>query len=174
MGNKKGNGVKGKYMENMDYIIKNIDKLEDLNGFKWKYKKFDFTLKRLGSFLSLNHMNAIDLSGALCGRQLRCINLQNLTELKFYGLKVVLNEKPKLTMKERYLLECHGDIYIARDKEGILYLYTKEPREQQYPDMWLTDDGIGLILSDDIFNFITWESGKAWGKAELMELEVME
>ena len=40
--------------------------------------------------------------------------------------------------------------------------------------MWLTDDGIGLILSDDIFNFITWESGKAWSKAELMELEVVE
>ena len=102
------------------------------------------------------------------------ISEKNLSELEIFGLKVILNEKLKLTRKERNLLECHGDIYIARDKEGILYLYTKEPREQQYPDMWLTDDGIGLILSDDIFNFITWESGKAWSKAELMELEVVE
>ena len=30
MANEIGNGVKGKYMENMDYTIKNIDKLEDL------------------------------------------------------------------------------------------------------------------------------------------------
>ena len=102
------------------------------------------------------------------------ISEKNLSELEIFGLKVILNEKLKLTRKERNLLECHGDIYIARDKEGILYLYTKEPREQQYPDMWLTDDGIGLILSDDIFNLITWESGKAWSKAELMELEVVE
>ena len=31
----KGNGVKGNYMENMDYTIKNIDKLEELNGYEW-------------------------------------------------------------------------------------------------------------------------------------------
>ena len=153
---------------------KTIDKLEDLKDYKWTYNGKDFILNCCNGGWILIQKNCIDFKGEVRNFPLMTITLKNVTELEFYGLKVILNEKLKLTRKERNLLECHGDIYIARDKEGILYLYTKEPREQQYPDMWLTDDGIGLILSDDIFNFITWESGKAWSKSELMELEVVE
>ena len=153
---------------------KTIDKLEDLKDYKWTYNGKDFILNCCNGGWILIQKNCIDFKGEVRNFPLMTITLKNVTELEFYGLKVILNEKLKLTRKERNLLECHGDIYIARDKEGILYLYTKEPREQQYPDMWLTDDGIGLILSDDIFNFITWESGKAWSKAELMELKVID
>ena len=155
---------------------KYIDRLQDLADYKWTHKNKIFDMKFHGTGLIivsiLNHIS--EYGKEQLHNDILRISEKNLSELEIFGLKVVLNEKLKLTRKERNLLECHGDIYIARDKEGILYLYTKEPREQQYPDMWLTDDGIGLILSDDIFNFITWESGKAWGKAELMELEVME
>ena len=153
---------------------KHIEKLEDLKDYKWTYNGKDFILNCCNGGWILIQKNCIDFKGEVRNFPLMTITLKNVTELEFYGLKVILNEKLKLTRKERNLLECHGDIYIARDKEGILYLYTKEPREQQYPDMWLTDDGIGLILSDDIFNFITWESGKAWSKAELMELKVID
>ena len=153
---------------------KHIEKLEDLKDYKWTYNGKDFILNCCNGGWILIQKNCIDFKGEVRNFPLMTITLKNVTELEFYGLKVILNEKLKLTRKERNLLECHGDIYIARDKEGILYLYTKEPREQQYPDMWLTDDGIGLILSDDIFNFITWESGKACSKAELMKLEVVD
>ena len=153
---------------------KTIDKLEDLKDYKWTYNGKDFILNCCNGGWILIQKNCIDFKGEVRNFPLMTITLKNVTELEFYGLKVILNEKLKLTRKERNLLECHGDIYIARDKEGILYLYTKEPREQQYPDMWLTDDGIGLILSDDIFNFITWESGKAWSKKELSELKVID
>ena len=40
---------------------------------------------------------------------------------------------------------------------------------------WSVDIEHSLIpLNPELFKFITWESGKAWSKSELMELEVAE
>ena len=176
----KGNGVKGKYMENMDYTIKNIDKLEELNDFEWEYKGKKFYLcDEARSLPVLYQRNRINTSGTINSSEIMYISLKNLTELEFYGLKVVLNEKPKLRREEREFLEMLEDnqTYIAReDNPWGLRLFGFEPT--QYDSEWLFIDGEnedgGICLKYELFPFITWESGKAWSKAELMELEVVE
>ena len=169
----KGNGVKGKYMENMDYAIKNIDKLEELKDFEWEYKNAEFILESTrDGILSLRQKNAIYTDSKMGVVALKAISLCNLTELEFYGLKVVMSEKPKLTRKERDFLEIHDiETYIARDESGLLVIGNTEPIQEHYYWEWEENK---LYLGESTFNFITWESGKAWSKAELMELEVVE
>ena len=96
------------------------------------------------------------------------VSEKNLDELEFYGLKVVLNEKPKLTRKEREFIE--KDIYFARDEDGDMRVYFDKPR--QGTSMWWGE--VCARANENQFPFITWESGKAWSKAELMELEVVD
>ena len=108
------------------------------------------------------------------------ISEKNLSELEIFGLKVILNEKLKLTRKERVFLELLGDnyVYIARSQDSSLSLFNDEPR-QATEDWYISiheceDDDYGLLLLCQSFPFITWESGKAWSKAELMELKVID
>ena len=173
----KGNGVKGKYMENMDYTIKNIDKLEDLKDFEWEYKNKKFLLLDAVAFddmLTLVEKNYIDVDGYMSEKRYRSFSLKNLTELEFYGLKVVLNEKPKLSREDKEFLT--QDQYLARDENGILWLYHQKPTKTA--GFWECANGgknIGFSTGiNHLFPFITWESGKAWSKEELMELEVVE
>ena len=177
MANEIGNGVKGKYMENMDYTIKNIDKLEDLKDFEWEYKNKKFLLLDAVAFdnmLTLVEKNYIDADGYMGEKRYRSFSLKNLTELEFYGLKVVLNEKPKLTREERDFLErIKSEFYLARDKSIDLYLSSGKPYSVTGYNHWRSG-GINLKIDIELFPFITWESGKAWSKAELMELEVVE
>lgn len=103
------------------------------------------------------------------------ISEKNLSELEIFGLKVILNEKLKLTRKERNLLECFPlPKYFTRDKNGWLCMYANEPILHQYPDAWGGDNELNIVLSNELFKFITWESQKAWTKEELMGLEVMD
>ena len=173
MANKIGNGVKGKYMDNMDYTFKNIDKLEELKGYEWEYKNAEFILESTrDGILSLRQKNAIYTDSKMGVVALKAISLCNLTELEFYGLKVVLSEKPKLTRKERDFLEIHDiETYIARDESGLLVIGNTEPIQEN--DYWEWEEN-KLYLGESTFNFITWESGKAWSKAELMKLEVVD
>ena len=162
----------------------NIDKLEDLNGFEWEYqgKEFFFRIYTLVDeyTLALAIKKFKDYkTGEEEEKNLIHFSLRNLTELEFYGLKVVLNEKPKLRREEREFLEMLEDnqTYIAReDNPWGLRLFGFEPT--QYDSEWLFIDGEnedgGICLKYELFPFITWESGKAWSKAELMELEVKE
>ena len=177
MANEIGNGVKGKYMENMDYTIKNIDKLEDLKGHEWGYKNKKFKIYDPECFedrymLTTTTVNAC--SGKKRNRNLFPIGLKNLTELEFYGLKVILNEKPKLSREDKEFLT--QDQYLARDENGILWLYHQKPTKTA--GFWECANGgknIGFSTGiNHLFPFITWESGKAWSKSELMELEVEE
>ena len=179
MANEIGNGVKGKYMENMDYTIKNIDKLEDLNGFEWEYqgKEFFFRIYTLVDeyTLALAIKKFKDYkTGEEEEKNLIHFSLRNLTELEFYGLKVILNEKPMLTRKEWDILECMDeDIWIARNKDGTIVAFTGIPEVDKM--QWAVSIPYSAIsLRPEMFPFITWESGKAWSKSELMELEVVE
>ena len=182
MANKIGNGVKGKYMENMDYTIKNIDKLEDLKGHEWGYKNKKFKIYDPECFedrymLTTTIINAY--SGKKGNRDLFPIGLKNLTELKFYGLKVILNEKPKLTRKEREFLEMFDTdlISIATDKNCLYPRLFSDMPVCGSSQWYFCEDGnedYGIPLRNGLFSFITWESRKAWSKAELMELEVVE
>ena len=179
MANEIGNGVKGKYMENMDYTIKNIDKLEDLKDFEWKYhgKKFLLTGQ---DYLVLKQTDTFDNEGLLCCISLRFIGLENLTELEFYGLKVVLNEKPKLTAEDhKFLQKLNPEnginkFYITRDLNGTLVMNFDKPQKNTDYQEWHSDKDHIMVLSEELFPFITWESGKAWSKSELMKLKVID
>ena len=151
----------------------NIEKLEELNGFQWGYKNREFELRSLNKdCCKLYENNYLNMHGKIDFVGLKLISLKNLTELEFYGLKVVLNEKPKLTRKERDFLEIHDiETYIARDESGLLVIGNTEPIQEN--DYWEWEEN-KLYLGESTFNFITWESGKAWSKTELMELEVID
>ena len=101
------------------------------------------------------------------------VNEKNYKELEFYGLKVVMNEKLKLTREEKEYIEAEW--YIARDKDNKLFLYHIHPNRNEEYEEWEPSIGsraCAIDINRTLFPFITWESGKAWSKAELMELEV--
>ena len=80
---------------------------------------------------------------------------------------------PKLTKKERAFCEIIKGAtiaYIARDKDGTLCIYGGCP----YQDIstWITS--CWIEIDTNLFQFITWESGKAWSMEELLKLEVEE
>ena len=161
---------------------KHIEKLEELINEKWNFNKKKFKLAKsymVGVTVVLHMLNNKEnTNGEEEDKAVFWVNEKNYKELEFYGLKVVLNEKPKLTRKERDFLEMLEDnqTYIAReDNPWGLRLFGFEPT--QYDSEWLFIDGEnedgGICLKYELFPFITWESGKAWSKAELMELNVM-
>ena len=160
---------------------KTIDKLEELKGYEWEYKNAEFILESTrDGILLLRQKNAIYTDSKMGVVALKAISLCNLTELEFYGLKVILNEKPKLTREEKVFLELLEDnyVYIARSQDSSLSLFNDEPR-QASEDWYISideceDDDYGILLLRQTFPFITWESGKAWSKAELMELKVID
>ena len=160
---------------------KHIEELEELINEKWNFNKKKFKLEKsymVGATVVLHMLNNKEnTNGEEEDKAVFRVNEKNYKELEFYGLKVVLNEKPKLRRKERDFLEMLEDnqTYIAReDNPWGLRLFGFEPT--QYDSEWLFIDGEnedgGICLKYELFPFITWESGKAWSKAELMELEV--
>ena len=153
---------------------KHIEKLEELNGYEWYHNGRDFYLDESissKSKLVLIEKNYIDSDGEMEDRRSKFFSLKNLTELEFYGLKVILNEKPKLTRKEQERISRES--YFARDENDNLYEYLDKPRQSKEFGRWQTNYAF-IQINPDLFPFITWESGKAWSKAELMELEVVE
>lgn len=81
---------------------------------------------------------------------------------------------PKLTIAEMIIVQAfyENNYYIARDKDGLLWIYDFKP--VQYNSEWDSEDDSTLRLDGKLFPFITWESGKAWSIEELRELEVKE
>lgn len=156
--------------------IKHINKLRELDGFNWEGNMLRsiYVKDEYGTELNLKRkIKYID--GSFKTVILFEVSEKNLSELEFYGLKVVLNEKPKLTKKERGFLECHGDnFFIARSKDNSLSIFEIMPEQclSRYWGRSFRDDR--LVINNNLFKFITWESGKAWSKSELMELEVVE
>ena len=83
-------------------------------------------------------------------------------------------DKPTLTPAERKFVEVCTFEYYARDEYGGLNIYEIEPKQNEIIGQWF-NGGDNLIVDEifDVkFDFITWESGKCWTKAELLELEV--
>lgn len=79
--------------------------------------------------------------------------------------------KPTLTAKERAFCEIVAEGYIARDKEGDLYVYANEPQKGKI--QWC-DDVDYIPLNNEYFPFITWEDEEPWTVEELLKLEVEE
>lgn len=78
---------------------------------------------------------------------------------------------PKLTKAEKGFCEILDGGYIARDKNGDLYLYNNPPYVTETD--W-REYGHCTRLCTKFFPFITWGSGKVWGINELLALEVEE
>ena len=78
---------------------------------------------------------------------------------------------PKLTKAERGFCEIVETGYIARDKNGDLYLYNNPPYVTETD--W-RECGHCTKLCSNFFPFITWKSNKAWSINELLALEVEE
>lgn len=170
---------------------KTIDKLEDLKGYKWEYNEKYFKIAHLKLYvqpaqpeihgLNLIQINALDFQGNSQDETIRRIGENNLIELEFYGLKVILNKKPKLTEKEHKLVESfdmfyEDDIFLVRYQNNVLCIYEQEPHFDEIIKSWESNDisNGSMLIKENFFKFITWESGKAWSKSELMELEVVE
>lgn len=97
------------------------------------------------------------------------------------GLHLWCNEeyvaKPKLTKNEKELLNIL-DIeykYIARDKNGILYVYMSKPFK--FNPMWVVSDETNVqrvseYLFGKLFNFIKWDDEESWLIDDLKKLEV--
>lgn len=77
---------------------------------------------------------------------------------------------PKLTAEEYAFCKIATNGYIARNERGSLYIYGGKP--VQNISGWRALNW--KELNRDYFQFITWESGKAWSINELLELEVEE
>ena len=156
----------------------NIEKLEELINEKWNFNKKKFKLEKsymVGTTVVLHMLNNKEnTNGEEEDKPVFWVNEKNYKELEFYGLKVVFNEKPKLSREDKEFLT--QDQYFARDENGILWLYHQKPTKTA--GFWECANGgknIGFSTGiNHLFPFITWESGKAWSKAELLELEVVD
>lgn len=78
---------------------------------------------------------------------------------------------PKLTKAEKGFCEIIKDGYIARDKNGDLYLYNNPPYVTETD--W-REYGHCTRLCSKFFPFITWESNRYWSIEDLFKLEVEE
>ena len=78
---------------------------------------------------------------------------------------------PKLTKAEKGFCEVVKDGYIARDKNGDLYLYNNPPYVTETD--W-RECGHCTRLCSKFFPFITWESNRYWSIEDLFKLEAEE
>ena len=87
-----------------------------------------------------------------------------------------LEEPPRLTAKERGFCEIIRSGYIARDKNGSIWLFDITPAKEDDDNItwWNSANGRCEQLNGEAFTFITWESDKAWSVGELLQLEVEE
>lgn len=162
-----------------------ITDLKILDEKKWEYqgKKFKCIFIKGGlhckPYVNVFMLNYTTANGIVIEKEIINVSEKNLSELEIFGLKVIVREEPKLTIKERYFLECINEdadeTYIARDEDGGIYCFLKLPKIMN--DYWSrnSDNGIYCFrIFETLFSFITWESQKAWSKEELMKLEVVE
>lgn len=162
----------------------NIEKLEELINEKWNFNKKKFKLEKsymVGATVVLHMLNNKEnTNGEEEDKAVFWVNEKNYKELEFYGLKVVLNEKPKLTAEDhKFLQKLNPEnginkFYITRDLNGTLVMNFDKPQKNTDYQEWHSDKDHILVLSEELFPFITWESGKAWSKSELMKLKVID
>ena len=138
------------------------------------WEKYEKEIKELGLGFTITESGEVD----------KCANI-NCAKCKFYEIEgscrmTVIRwlyedyEEPnlKLTIAERIIVQAfyENNYYIARDKNGLLWIYDFKP--VQYNSEWGSSDDRMLRLDGKLFPFITWESGKSWSIEELIELEV--
>ena len=157
----------------------NIEKLEELINEKWNFNKKKFKLEEsymVGATVVLHMLNNKEnTNGEEEDKPVFWVNEKNYKELEFYGLKVVLNEKPKISVADKEILE--KEMYFARERNGAMFVYFEKPVQDIEDGQWevSTYNTFDCFpIDEELFPFITWESGKAWSKSELMKLKVID
>ena len=78
----------------------------------------------------------------------------------------------KLTELEYNILKFIKDntksSYIARDKEGILFLYDYEPYKSKGNDWWVGKGSTPFTPFNKIFRFIMWEDEKPYAINDIL------
>ena len=77
-------------------------------------------------------------------------------------------EKPQLTGAEKEILRNLPKEYkwIARDKNGSIFLYIDKPVKRNF---WFDDFGTIRLPFDHLFQFIKWEDEEPYSIEELLE-----
>ena len=153
-------------------IVKEIENLSELDGFEWSHNGRVLCIRAKMKDRILVKLKERYIESR---KLLLALRQRDLIDLEFLGLKIKILEKPKITKEEKILLDklFFDNEFIARDKDGSISIYPEEPLQRC--DQWYMDEANNCTrLINDSFKFITWESGKAWTKEELLKLEVME
>lgn len=86
-------------------------------------------------------------------------------------------EKLVISKRDRTFLECLDKRfeYIARDKNGELFIYKSEPYKSKIFNVWNSSDCSGLALRYNIeFPMIQWDDTEPWLIENLKKLKVVE
>lgn len=88
-------------------------------------------------------------------------------------------EKPTLTKNEKLYLDMikPNYMYIARDKNGLIFIYSEMPYINNSFTEWKVENSNNIrkvpdSLKDINFDFIKWEDKKPWSIEDLKKLEV--
>lgn len=86
-------------------------------------------------------------------------------------------EKPVISKRDRafldYLRECHK--FVARDKDGELFIYKTQPRKNENCCNWASDGCFNLHVRFNIdFPMVKWSDKEPWLIEDLKKLEVVE
>ena len=149
---KNGNVVENRKGIKYLYHYKNSDQFLNLDydGFLW-IRNFDENLK------CIDDLNELDI--------MKVYKDYTLTELLWER-----KEKPKPTYDEKIILRNLPEKYkwIARDKDGLIFLYAKKPSKCEYS--WGGCKYILLPL-EHLFQFIQWEDEEPYSIEDLLKGE---
>ena len=85
----------------------------------------------------------------------------------YYGLyKEGSTEKIYIEDKKEFEIEyldpknnTEPQLYIARDKSGVLFGFTEEPEKDEETGGWLCSGFFMPLIDNDLYKDVTWESG---------------
>ena len=147
--------------------LKNGNVVENRKGIKYLYH-----CKNSDKFLNLDYDAFLWIRNF--DENLKCINDLNELDImkvyKDYTCKELLwerNEKPKPTEDEKIILKNIPKKYkyIARDKNGLIFLHSKKPSKYDYS--WIGYNDIAFPYYH-LFQFIKWEDDEPYLIEELL------
>lgn len=119
-------------------------------------------------------------------RVVRCGNIA-CSECLFVPLKCAKNtrewaeseyiERSVISKRDRTFLDYLREYYkfIARDKDGELFIYKTQPRRNEECCNWVSDGCFNLCMRFNVdFPMVKWEDDKPWLIEDLKKLEVVE
>lgn len=138
------------------------------------WEKYENVIKKIGDLPAITYSSRRPVH---CG-EIRCseclVTNKNKCAEESIAWLYSEREPPKLTRREKLFLdEIYSEAYIARNKNGALYMYKFCPLKQS--TTWSAIDAASITqLNPGSFSFITWDDEAPWTLTRLRELEVEE